>query len=193
MTELFQLETERARIAAPIEYEALVERYGLDVINRASAVHDSYIVQGGKSREMYMERLGIEYKKDYSLTKQDLDLIDGYLEHRRFLRARSKALYRDWERDKRDLKDKTVKMIEEEVAETREKLMKELELYRVEAKQEKKHAKLDIKRKDYEEKMKIIEEIELEKKHHEESEKEQKETLARQRAEEAKERAKEYK
>ncbi len=92
-----------------------------------------------------------------------MDLLDGYLEHRRFLKSKTKALYRDWERDKRELKDRTVKLIEEEVAETREKLLKELELYRVEAKREKKHSKLEEKRKEYDEKMKIIEEIETEK------------------------------
>jgi len=149
-------------MGAPAELEDLAGRFGLDVVNRAAAIHDSYMVQAGKSREMYMERLALEFKGE-SLTKQDLDLLDGYLEHRRFLKSKTKALYRDWERDKRELKDRTVKLIEEEVAETREKLLKELELYRVEAKREKKHSKLEEKRKEYDEKMKIIEEIETEK------------------------------
>ena len=38
---------------------------------------------------------------------------------KRWYRAKTKAIFRDWERDKRDLKEKTVKMIEEEVEETK--------------------------------------------------------------------------
>lgn len=73
-------------------------------------------------------------------------------------------MFRDWERDKKDLKDKTVKMIEDEVEETKNRLLKELELFRVESKKERKHMKLDEKRKEYEDKMKIINEIEEDKK-----------------------------
>lgn len=42
--------------------------------------------------------------------------------------------------------------------------MKELELYKVESQKEQKHKLMDEKRREYEEKMKIIREIELEKK-----------------------------
>jgi len=153
-------------MSTPIDFESLVDKFGLDAVNRAAAVHDTYIVQGGKSREKYMERLALEFK---GLSKADLDLLDGYHEHKRHLRAKTKALYRDWERDKKDLKDRTVKLIEEEVAETREKLLKELELFRIESKKERKHTKLEEKRKDYEAKMKIIEEIEAEKRRAEEA------------------------
>lgn len=55
-------------------------------------------------------------------------------------------------------------MIEDEVSETKARLLKDIELYGVEAKKEKKHIKLEEKRKDYDEKMRIIEEIEREKK-----------------------------
>lgn len=125
-----------------------------------------------------MERLGIEFK-DENLQKADLDLLDAYIEHKRWFKSRSKALYRDWERDKKELKDKTVKMIEEEVEETKEKLLKGLEQYRMESKKEKKHAKLDEKRKGYEEKMRIIQEIEEDKNQHEAEEKRQKERQAK--------------
>ena len=141
-------------------------------------MHESYIVQGGKSREKYMERLALEFR-DEQLQKADLDLIDAYLEHKRWYKQKSKALYRDWERDKKELKDKTIKMIEEEVEETKEKLLKELEQYRLESKKEKKHAKLEEKRKDYEEKMRIIQEIEEDKKRHEQEEQLKKERLAK--------------
>lgn len=58
-------------------------------------------------------------------------------------------------------------MIEEEVEETKSRLLKDLELYRMESKKEKKHYKLEEKRKDYEEKMRIINEIESDKKRYE--------------------------
>lgn len=55
-------------------------------------------------------------------------------------------------------------MIEGEVAECKEKLMRELENFRIEAQKEQKQKFLDEKRKEYDEKMKIIREIELDKK-----------------------------
>ena len=138
MTELFMLENERAKMSAPIQYEELIQQYDPALVERAAAIHDSYMVQGGKSRDKYMQRLVIEFK-DEGLDKSDLDLMDAYLEHRRFFRSKTKALYRDWERDKKDLKDRTVKLIEEEVEETKNRLMKELELFRMESKKERKH------------------------------------------------------
>lgn len=45
---------------------------------------------------------------------------------------KSKALFRDWEREKKELKDKTVQAIEKEADETKQKLMNELELAKVE-------------------------------------------------------------
>lgn len=47
----------------------------------------------------------------------------------------------------------------------------------MDSKKERKHAKLDEKRKDYEEKMRVIREIEEDKKRHEEEEKALKERL----------------
>jgi hypothetical protein len=96
-----------------------------------------------------MQRLAIEFK-DEGLDKSDLDLMDAYLEHRRFFKSKTKALFRDWERDKKDLKDRTVRLIEEEVEDTKTRLLKDLDLFRVESKKERKHQKLDEKRKEYE-------------------------------------------
>jgi hypothetical protein len=76
--------------------------------------------------------------------------MDAYLEHRRFFKYKTKAHFRDWERDKKDLKERTVRLIEEEVDETKNRLMKDLELFRVESKKERKHQKLDEKRREYE-------------------------------------------
>ena len=170
MNELFMLENERARMQAPISFDELSEMFGSSAIERAQAVHETYVVQQGKSREKYMARLGLEFKDD-GLTKADLDLIDAFLEHKRWFRAKTKAIFRAWERDKKELKERTVKMIEDEVEETKERLMRELELFKIESKQAKKHAKLEDKRKEYEEKMKVIREIEEDKRRHEEEEK----------------------
>ena len=38
------LETERARMTAPIQYEELISQYDPYIIERASAIHDSYII-----------------------------------------------------------------------------------------------------------------------------------------------------
>jgi hypothetical protein len=124
MCELFMLENDRARMQAPISYEELCELFGSGAVERAAAIHDTYVVQGGKSREKYMARLALEFRE---LAKADLDLLDSYLEHKRWFRTRTKALFRDWERDKRELRDKTVKMIEDEVEETKARIMKDLE------------------------------------------------------------------
>jgi|LauGreDrversion4_2_1035121.scaffolds.fasta_scaffold191119_3 hypothetical protein len=84
MSELFILENERAKLSAPIQYEELVEKYSPDIISRASAVHELYCVSGGKSRDLYMERLALEFKD--TLGRSDLDLLDSYLEHRRWFK-----------------------------------------------------------------------------------------------------------
>ncbi len=64
MGELFMLENERARMQAPVSFDELSDMFGLDVLERAQAVHDTYIVQQGKSREKYMARLSLEFKND---------------------------------------------------------------------------------------------------------------------------------
>lgn len=58
-----------------------------------------------------MERLYLEFK-DGQLKKEDYDMLDSYFEHKRWFKQKSKALFRDWERDKKELKEKTVKLIE---------------------------------------------------------------------------------
>ena len=115
-------------MAAPIQYDELCQQYEQTVISRVQAVHDAYVIQGGKSRDKYMERLGLEFAgEDISLSRADFEVIDGWIEHKRWFKQRSRALYRDWERDKRELKEKTVRMIEDEVEETKGRLLKDLE------------------------------------------------------------------
>ena len=78
-----------------------------------------------------MERIIIEFKEE-NFSKSQIELLDSYFEHKRWFKQKSKALFRDWEREKKELKEKTVKLIESEVEEQKEKLMKELEIYKVE-------------------------------------------------------------
>jgi hypothetical protein len=63
-----------------------------------------------------MERLNLEFREE-GLNKDDLDILDSYFEHKRWFKQKSKALFRDTERDKSALKDKTLLMIETEVEE----------------------------------------------------------------------------
>eukprot|EP00347_Sterkiella_histriomuscorum_P002541 403367752 len=192
MHDINTLEMERFRMNEPITYEDLLNQYGQQIILRFQAVHDSYLKQG-KSREKYMERITLEFRDERTVNKSDIELLDSYFEHKRWFKQKSKALFRDWERDKKELKDKTVKLIEQEVEENKQKLMKELELYKVENQKEQKNKVLDEKRKEYEDKIKIIREIEFEKKRQEEDEKRQKEEIQRKRAEESKQVAVQYK
>jgi len=52
-----------------------------------------------------------------NLEKSDFDLMEAYFEYKRSFKTRSKALYRDLEKQKRELKQKTIAYIESEVAE----------------------------------------------------------------------------
>jgi hypothetical protein len=72
-----------------------------------------------------------------------------------------------------------VRLIEEEVAETKERILRDLEQLRVESKKELKQAKLEDKRREFARKMRVIEEIEEEKKRHERELQERKDDMAR--------------
>ena len=54
-------------------------------------------------------------------------MLDKYFEQRRFFRQKVKAIFRDWAKEKKDLKERTVKLIEEQVEETSQRLKSELE------------------------------------------------------------------
>ena len=64
-----------------------------------------------------MERLSLEFKEE-NLKKEDLDLLDSYFEHKRWFKKKSKAILRDWEKERKLLKEKTINLIEKEVEET---------------------------------------------------------------------------
>lgn len=111
MYDINMLELERFRMKAPVTQEEMSEKYGQEVMQRFGNVHEAYLKQG-KTREKYMERLKLEFKEAKSIETQDLEALDGYFEHKRWFKQKSKALFRDWERDKKDLRDKTITLIE---------------------------------------------------------------------------------
>jgi hypothetical protein len=68
-----------------------------------------------------MERLDLEFRRD-GLTRGDLDLLDAHYQHRRWSKAKERALLREMQREKTELKEKTVKLIEEQVEQTQKRL-----------------------------------------------------------------------
>jgi len=59
-----------------------------------------------------MDRVELEFRMDPSLNRLDLDELDKFYDHKRWLKQKEKALLRDWHREKQELKEKTVQMIE---------------------------------------------------------------------------------
>ena len=59
-----------------------------------------------------MDRVELEFRMDHGLTRVDLDQLDRFYQHKRWLKQKEKALLRDWQREKLELRDKTVQMIE---------------------------------------------------------------------------------
>lgn len=97
------------------------------------------------------------------MQKTDLELIDSYYEHKRWVRQKEKALLRDLQRDKHGLREKTVQMIESQVEEARIKLQNDLKMSSIEGKKQDLHGKLEIQKQEYEHRMKILDEIKRDK------------------------------
>jgi hypothetical protein len=120
-------------------------------------------------------------------------MLDAYIEHKRWLKVQSKALFRDWEREKLDLKQRTVKSIEEEIKDTEERIAKELLSMKQESKNSKLHVIRDEMRVEYEAKLRVIKEIEEEKLMDKEFDKDAREMEYLKHCEEIKEAAQGYK
>lgn len=180
MTELSQIERDRLDMNAPIQWPQLTELYPHDVLHRFHAIHEQYL-KSGKTREKYLQRLEIEFR-EASLAKNDIELIDSYFEHRRWVKQKQKALVRDLQRDRKALREKTVSMIEQQVEEQRQKLKTELDASCMVERQKGLHQKLEEQKKDYLAKMKVIEEIARAKKQQELAAKLSKDRLERTRA-----------
>lgn len=89
--------------------EEITAKFSQTQVRRFLAVFDQYQRQGAHAtRTQYMDRLELEFRMDASLTKADLDELDCFFQHKRWLKQKEKALIRDWQREKQELKEKTV-------------------------------------------------------------------------------------
>lgn len=86
MTELFKVERERLHMNAPTTHAELSQQYDADLLNRFQGIHELY-QKNGKTREKYQQRLDIEFKSQ-GLKKQDIELIDSYFEHKRWVKQK---------------------------------------------------------------------------------------------------------
>lgn len=82
-----------------------------------------------------------------------MDELDRFFDHKRWLKQKEKALIRDWHREKKELRDRTVQMIESQVEEQSQKLKADFEAAKVNRKQSEMHANLGELRDDYTRKM----------------------------------------
>ncbi|CAI2363332.1 unnamed protein product [Moneuplotes crassus] len=160
MNETYQLKFERLKINEPISQEEINEIFSEQEKERMIRIYNDYIL-GGQNRKKYQERIEIEFP---NYPREKLEMLDAYIEHKRWLKVQNKALYRDWEREKMELKQRTIKSIEEEIAETEEKIARELQRMKQESKVAKLHKNRDDMRLEFEAKLAFIKEIEEEKK-----------------------------
>jgi hypothetical protein len=189
MNETYQLKFERLKMNEPVSLEEINQLFSDKEKEAMMRIHNDYII-GGKNRTKYKERVEIEFP-NYPPGK--IEMLDSYIEFKRWFRVQSKALFRDWEREKLELKERTIKSIEEEIKDTEEKLAKELSLMKQEVYVAKLHKNRDEKRIEYEAKLRVIKEIEEEKKLEKQLEMEQKEEEYLKHCQEIKSVAVEYK
>jgi len=171
MNETFKLKYERLKMNEPVTQEEINEEFNEKEKEAMKRIYNDYIL-GGQNRVKYQERIEIEFP---NYPRRKLEMLDSYIEHKRWLKVQSKALFRDWERDKLEFKQRTIKAIEEEIAETEEKIARELEYMKQESKIAKLHENRDEMRIEYEAKLRVIQEIEEEKLLEEEIAKDRKE------------------
>jgi hypothetical protein len=121
---------------------------------------DAY-AKSGKTRDKMVERLLIEFKDE--LRKPQIDELERHFEQKRWQRQKEKALLREWAVKRQELKERTIKLIEDQVDETQQALKNAYEMNRQQRIKAEKHEKLDEQRREYEWKMNIINEIKREK------------------------------
>ena len=86
-------------------------------------IYRTYI-KAGKDRELYSDRLKIEFPE---LTRKQIDEYDRVVLSKEQARKRRKALYRDWNREKIDLKNKLQSQVKSLIAQSLTATQKELE------------------------------------------------------------------
>eukprot|EP01016_Furgasonia_blochmanni_P022690 TRINITY_DN2466_c0_g2_i1.p1 TRINITY_DN2466_c0_g2~~TRINITY_DN2466_c0_g2_i1.p1 ORF type:complete len:347 (+),score=97.60 TRINITY_DN2466_c0_g2_i1:467-1507(+) len=121
-------------------------------------IYRTYI-KAGKDRELYMDRLKIEFPE---LTRKQIDDYDRIVMSREATRKRRKALYRDWNREKLDLKGKLQSQVKQQIAQSLAATQKEMEraqlnqeLIRIRKEFEERKVLFDKKQRDIEEKKRM--------------------------------------
>ena len=158
MNQTFQLKFERLKMNEPVSQKEINEIFSEKEKDAMNRIYNDYIL-GGQNRKKYQERIEIEFS---NYPREELQMLDAFIEHKRWLKVQNKALFRDWEREKMELKQKTVKSIEDEISETEEAISKELLRMKQDSKVAKLHEERNEKRIEYEAKLKVIKEIEEE-------------------------------
>ena len=82
-------------------------------------IYKTYIKRG-KDRDIYMERLAIQFPK---MPRKQLEAHDQYIVDTEYYNKKTKALYRDWEKEKIQMKE----FAEEQILNQIEYLIKETE------------------------------------------------------------------
>lgn len=140
-----------------------------------------------------MDRVELEFRMDASIVRADLDQLDYFFQHKRWLKQKEKALLRDWHREKKELKEKTVAIIETQIEEQSQKLKAEYEAMKMNRVKSEKHSNLEELRVDYQQKIEIIEEIKREKEFRLKQQQMKKEMKSKEHGEEIKEQAEKFK
>jgi len=171
MNETFELKLERLKMNEPVTQEEINQEFNNKEKETMKRIYDDYILSS-QNRVKYQERIEIEFP---NYPREKLDMLDSYIEHKRWLKVQGKALFRDWQREKLELKQRTIKAIEEEIAEAEEKIARDLKSLKQGSKVAKLHRNRDEMRIEYEAKLAVIKEIAEEKKLEEELEEQYKE------------------
>lgn len=117
---VYQTEIQRTKMPEDL-FEDLQLRNLAQHIERFEYIFE---LTAGKGRESYMHRAHLEFPQ---LTRVDIDKLDKYVNARKFSKQKEKAVVREWRKEKLDLKQKTMNLIEQQVEETSQRLKQEFE------------------------------------------------------------------
>ena len=87
-----------------------------------------------------MQRASLEFP---SLSKVDIDLLDRFVQSRKYTKQKEKTVLREWRQKQAELKQRTVQMIEQQVEDTSAKLKHDFETQQRQRIYDERHAKLD--------------------------------------------------
>jgi len=152
-------------------------------------IYKEYL-EGGKSREKYMERLLIAFP---SKSRKELEAIDSFIEYEKWARVKADSLRRQLANNKADLQSKIEAMLKNDAERIKVEVAQKLEVLRQEAKNRKIKQVHEENMEKYKEKIKIINELQEKKKKEEKERQEKKQKEREEYAEEIKSKANEFK